>query len=310
MPLNLPFRFIALDLETTDSDAEIGSIIEIGALLVDENLNTQNETRILIKPLDDQWSERAQEIHKYTLEDVKRDGIPPMDALEQFEDFCRQAGGRPILSSWGNYFDITFLKGYYKRLGRIWNFSHRSLDLKSIALWEMAQRGIPMNAAKGHGVQSFLEALGQNFEGTQHHALDDIYNTIRILHFFRDNSPHQNMDQEPRPGRHNTPASMQIGQGPAGWPGNTEGVAFNPRMLVDPIETLLTRQQVERAMENLQGTTGRFTTAAGLDISPAPQGPGIVMRMDGRGNVHTITDITTEVDINGPPEEARPEEAD
>jgi DNA polymerase III epsilon subunit-like protein len=207
MPFDFPFKFVAIDLETTDLDPEVGSVIQIGAISINEDFQIIGQLETLIKPLDDHWSKKAQEVHKLTPEHLQKQGYPPLDALINFEGFTGLVGDQLQLASWGNYFDINFLRGYYKRVGRIFPFSHSSLDLKSIALWEMAKLGIAMNAAEGHGIESFLARLGLEFEGTPHNASHDIYNIYRVLNILRQGEfPEGFQEPEPAltrpPGRH------------------------------------------------------------------------------------------------------------
>lgn len=129
-----------------------------------------------LKPLSAHRSVRAMEVNHIS-EDILNEAPSIEDALDAFEAFCYEVEARPLLAAWGTYFDVTFMKSFYKKLGRKWKFSYRCLDLKSIAIWEMSKRG---KLATG-GVDTFLEFAGLEFEGKPHDALDDIRNTIRII---------------------------------------------------------------------------------------------------------------------------------
>ncbi len=177
--MHLPTNLICLDLETTDSDNVTGSIIQISAIVVNQNFEPVHarEFNEYVCPLDSYRNPRAMEVNKIS-EEILRTASPLSVVLEMFESFT---DNDDILAAWGNYFDIPFLKQQYKKIHREWPFSHRSFDLKSVAIWEMAKRNIPMSS----GVNKFLITLGQKFEGQQHNALDDIKNTVRILKYLK-----------------------------------------------------------------------------------------------------------------------------
>ena len=184
--MEFPHKIIAIDIETNGTNSKTGSIIQMGAVLIDEEFEIKGEYNAYIKPIDEYWNEEARNVHKIEKEWLLENGKDPLDFLKEFEEFAKTWDCRVILASWGNYFDATFVKDYYMRLTKKYPFSYRSIDLKSIALWELAKRGIPMNYERGHGVESFLSQLGMKFEGTPHNALDDIKNTIKIMQKLRD----------------------------------------------------------------------------------------------------------------------------
>lgn len=174
--MKLPCKIIALDLETTDSDARIGDIIQIGAVIVNEDLSLGETFMSYVKPFTDHRNPKAMECNQISEETLQN--APHADIVfDHFRKFCQQVDERPILASWGAYFDISFLKETYRRMNYEWCFSYRSIDLKTIAIWELAKRDDSMSG----GVQKFLHKLGLEFEGTPHDGLDDIINTMRII---------------------------------------------------------------------------------------------------------------------------------
>ena len=176
--MKLPFKIVAFDLETTDSDFNAGEIIQIGAVVLNEDLQIQQTFSNYLKPFTKYRNPEAMAVNKITEETLS---VAPSKAgvLSEFEQFALHGTGKehPILASWGTYFDVTFLRGEYQKLQRPYPFSYRCIDLKSIAIWELAKRGQSLSG----GVSRFLEALGLTFEGNQHDGLDDIKNVVRIL---------------------------------------------------------------------------------------------------------------------------------
>jgi len=179
--MKIPFgELVCIDLETTDSDAGPGSIIQLSAVIVDEKFNNTGEFfDTYVIPLDDYRNPKAMAVNKITEKEIKT-GLSLGTALEKFEKFC---GGRKFLGSWGAYFDIPFLREQYKKIGRKYPFSYRSFCLKTVAVWELAKRD---KAASW--VSKTLEDLGSNFEGTHHNALDDIKNAVKIVQILKDQS--------------------------------------------------------------------------------------------------------------------------
>lgn len=173
--MNLPHHLICLDIETTDSDMFSGSIIQLSAVIVDKNFDLMHarEFNEYVYPLDSYRNPKAMAVNKIS-EEILRTASPLSDVLEMFESFCDTDD---VLAAWGNYFDVPFLRQQYRKIHRQWPFSNRSFDLKSVAIWEMAKRNIPMTS----GISKFLAVLNKSFEGIQHNALDDIKNSVRVL---------------------------------------------------------------------------------------------------------------------------------
>lgn len=178
----LPHNLICIDIETTDTNSKIGSVIQLSAIAVDKNFNFVHarEYDEYIKPLDFHRNSEAMKVNQIS-EELLKNGLCLHDALELFESFCEED---KILASWGAYFDIPFLKVQYDKINRKWPFSYRTFDLKTVAIWESAKRNKPMSS----GVSRFLKSLNKKFVGKQHNALDDIRNSIEILRIFKNNS--------------------------------------------------------------------------------------------------------------------------
>lgn len=176
--MKLPSKYIAIDIETSDSEGDIGDVIQIGAVILNEDLSMGAEFSTYLQPTSPHRNPKAMEVNGISEETLA--GAPTADqALDLFESWCVQyTGKRGLLAAWGTYFDVVFMRAMYKKLGRRWPFSYRCLDLKTIAIWEMSKRG--GDTATG-GVDTFLKMLGLEFEGTAHDAMDDIRNTMRII---------------------------------------------------------------------------------------------------------------------------------
>ena len=178
--MRFPHNIICIDIESTDSDKHKGSVIQIGAVIVNMDFEietTRREFNMYIKPLDSHRNPEAMAVNKITEETLVA-AINLNDALNIFEGFC---GSDKELASWGAYFDIPFMRAQYTKIDRDWPFGYRCFDLKSAAIWESAKHDKPMTS----GVMRFLKSINKEFEGTPHDALSDIKNTVRILEYYK-----------------------------------------------------------------------------------------------------------------------------
>lgn len=178
--MKFPHNLICIDIEATDSDKDKGSVIQIGAVIVNKDFEVdraRGEFNLYIQPLDSYRNPKAMAVNKIP-EEYLTNGIILNNALEMFESFCDEDDR---LASWGAYFDIPFMRAQYSKIGREWPFGYRCFDLKSVAIWESAKRNKPMTS----GVTRFLKSINKDFKGTPHDALSDIKNTVRILEYYK-----------------------------------------------------------------------------------------------------------------------------
>jgi DNA polymerase III alpha subunit (gram-positive type) len=176
--MKLPYQLTCIDIETTSLDPVLGSIIQLSAITVDTKFETikADDFDIYVEPLNSYRDKKAMDINKI-VEDTLCDAPTLNEALELFENYC---GKNTILASWGSYFDIPFLKKQYEKINREYPFSYKTIDLKSIAIWEMSKR----DAKATGGVSDFLKTLEMEFVGIEHNSLDDIKNAVEVLRFF------------------------------------------------------------------------------------------------------------------------------
>ena len=179
--MHFPSNLICIDIETTDSDNKIGSMIQLSAIIVNQEFEPihAREFDMYIKPLDSYRNSKAMAVNMISEETLKT-AATLHEVLDMFDSFCDKD---TILASWGAYFDIPFLRKQYEKIYRKYPFSHRCFDLKSVAIWEMAKKDMPMTS----GVSKFLKVIDKEFKGIQHNALDDIKNTVEILRYHKNN---------------------------------------------------------------------------------------------------------------------------
>jgi len=176
----LPHELILFDLETTDIDPVVGSIVQIGALRINKNFEIEAEYESYVMPFDDHFNKDALRVNGITPEVLKKGkAVDFKTMVVEFELFCR---GCKHLGAWAAHFDIPFLEQQYKKVEREFIFSHRQFDMRPIAVWEMAKAGKPI----AYRIDMFLQLLGKKFKGDKHGALADIKNaTLLLQHFLK-----------------------------------------------------------------------------------------------------------------------------
>jgi DNA polymerase III epsilon subunit-like protein len=162
-----PEIFVSVDIEASAQSPSVGSLLSIGACLVD-----QPDTGIYLElqPLPDkQWETEAEAIHGLPRARLEREGLRPEEAMAQFERWVSEAcaGGRPVFVGFNSPFDWMFVSDYFWRyIGRN-PFGISALDLKS---YYMAAAGVPTWEETRRVYVD--ERLGLVPDHT-HHALED-----------------------------------------------------------------------------------------------------------------------------------------
>lgn len=159
--------FVSVDIEASGPTPSTGSLIAIGACLVDD---PEQSLYLLIKPIRGvAWSEEAEAVHHLPREKLAAEGSDAAQQMKAFEDWLSDVGqGRqPVFVGWNAGFDWMFVADYFARfLGRN-PFGIAPLDIKAylmgrdrLNVWADTRRHV---IGKRYGQ---LEALS-------HHALDD-----------------------------------------------------------------------------------------------------------------------------------------
>jgi DNA polymerase III epsilon subunit-like protein len=165
---------VSVDIEASGPSPSIGSLLSIGACLVDD---PSIDFYVELQPIAGQvWDEHAETIHELSREHLAEHGFDPAIAMEQFalwvERVC--AGRTPIFVGFNAPFDWMFVADYlWRYVGRN-PFGVSALDLKSyfmgrdaVGRWVETRR-VNVDAA-----------LGMEADHT-HHALDDAKGQARL----------------------------------------------------------------------------------------------------------------------------------
>lgn len=174
--------YLVIDLEATcwpDRRHNRGQneIIEIGAVLLEEDFRLKDKFGMFVKPiLHPQLSEFCQQLTSIRQEQV--DNAQTLsDVWSVFEEWVIKKTHRrmseQIFCSWGDY-DKNQLQRDMKRHNMAYPFTaipHRNLKA------EFAKR----HRISKCGMEKTLRILGLKLEGTHHRGIDDAWNIARIL---------------------------------------------------------------------------------------------------------------------------------
>lgn len=172
-----PKDLIIFDVETSGTNPETSSIIQIGAVIFDKNgkLFDKYYFNEYVKLYTNEWSEEAYNIHKIDKTFLENYGKDLETVLKLFEVWASPVWDdlkkRYWLAQWGSGFDTNMLREAYKKVNREYPFHYRSFDIASIVRFELARSGKLFQKC---GEEKCAKALGIEVFDTQlHDALYD-----------------------------------------------------------------------------------------------------------------------------------------
>jgi DNA polymerase III epsilon subunit-like protein len=127
--------WISMDVETSGPTPHTGSLISIGACLVED---TDTGIELLLRPDPAMpWLEEAEAIHHLDRATLGREGFAPADAMAELERWIAEVtpeGSRPVMVALNAPFDWMFVAdAFWRYLGRN-PLGHSALDIKAMFL--------------------------------------------------------------------------------------------------------------------------------------------------------------------------------
>jgi len=127
--------WISVDVETSGPSPSTGSLIAIGACLLDR---PEEGIELLLRPDPDlPWSEEAEAVHRLARDRLARDGLRPAVAMASFASWLERVvpeRSRPVFLALNAPFDWMFVAdAAWRHLGRN-PFGVSALDLKALYL--------------------------------------------------------------------------------------------------------------------------------------------------------------------------------
>jgi ribonuclease T len=175
--------FVSVDIEASGPSPSTGSLLSIGACLVDDPSVTFYAE---LHPIPEHgWDDEAETVHGLDRGRLMREGLAPPEAMANFATWIEASSGsrRPVFVGFNAPFDWMFVADYFWRyLGRN-PFGISALDLKS---YFMARAGV--TEWSGTRRVDVDELLGIEPDHN-HHALDDAKGQARLARVLLDRTP-------------------------------------------------------------------------------------------------------------------------
>ncbi|MGB9637814.1 MAG: PolC-type DNA polymerase III [bacterium] len=182
--------YLVLDLETTGTEVGYHEIIQIGAVLLDQDFNEISTFFSNVCPIyENRFSKDAQKIHHLSIIDLE-DAPAIYELIPKFENWILQSLKlkskkdlkQLVLVGQSVYFDIIFLQYAYKQNQIFYPFSHKILDLKILAFYYFS-------ILKNNGIETpnslSLESIANFFNlkrsSNIHNALEDAILTAKCV---------------------------------------------------------------------------------------------------------------------------------
>jgi oligoribonuclease len=133
-----PKKLLWLDLETTGLDPQSCSIVEVAAILTNDNLDIHKEISYVVRPINDNgWSIWAVEQHRQNglIHEISERGLSLADVKSSLMAMLRM-WAKPrevVLAGRSVHFDRSFLKSHMPELESF--LHHRHLDVSSISIF-------------------------------------------------------------------------------------------------------------------------------------------------------------------------------
>jgi DNA polymerase III subunit epsilon len=174
--------YLIFDLEMSGTEVGYHDLIQIGAVLVDDNWQQIATFESLVYPDNEEtFNQKAEEIHGISIYDLE-EAPSSYDALENFEKWIRKCLRRDtkerltdvIVCGQSVINDVNFLKQKYDDLNLNWPFSFKLVDLLSMSvlvfrILENNKKAMP----KSYSLKNVALHFGINREELQHNALED-----------------------------------------------------------------------------------------------------------------------------------------
>lgn len=173
---------VSVDVETSGPAPGRYSLLAIGACLVDD---PGRSFYVELQPIGEAVAPEAMALHNLDLEKLKRDGLPPAEAMARFETWLQAEippDAQPVFVGFNAAFDWMFVADYFNRfLGRN-PFGHTALDIKAYFM------GL-MGCAWRETTKSALARRYPEHPHLTHNALQDALNQAALFRRMRDERP-------------------------------------------------------------------------------------------------------------------------
>jgi DNA polymerase-3 subunit epsilon len=175
-------KLLVVDTETGGFDPEEHSILSIGAV-VWRPFEILDSKEVLISEPEINYDEEALAVNKIDIEYLKENGLAPLEAIKELEDFVDSyfsPNERMILAGHNIWFDIRFIERLYKIAGRNFRekFAYRLLDTASLLLFLSESNVISVDKPS---LDDAIKYFKIDPPKKRHSAIDDAIATSMLL---------------------------------------------------------------------------------------------------------------------------------
>jgi len=183
--------------------------IEIGAVMLDENLHEITSFKTYVKPeYNDSIAPKIRKITGIT-DEMVQDAPTFQEAFRMFSEWCAGSGEEFTIYTWSD--------SDYKQISKEMILKEYAMnEVESTMMsnpWSDFQKEFDTHIGfeRQLSLKFALEMAGIDFEGKEHDALDDARNTAELLHVFKDedlfNATLRKIEECMKP----TPCSVTLG---------------------------------------------------------------------------------------------------
>ena len=158
--------YISVDIETAGPIPSEYALLSIGACRVDD---PDVSFYVELQPTSRAFTREALEISGLSLETLTHEGLPPAEAMTNFEAWIHHVtddGSRAVFVAFNAPFDWIFVNEYFHRYLSRNPFGHTALDIKA---YFMGLSGSTWKETRMVKIREVLEINGE----LSHHALED-----------------------------------------------------------------------------------------------------------------------------------------
>jgi DNA polymerase III epsilon subunit-like protein len=165
--------YLSVDIEASGPIPGEYSMLSLGACVVGDTSKTYY---VELKPINDNYIERALAVSGFSMEKLKQEGEEPGAAMKSFAEWIDQIcqENRPVFIAFNATFDWAFVNYYFHRFLERNPFGISGLDIKA---YYMGMKG----CSWGETTKRKLDSKFKSAKPHTHNALDDAIEQAEIF---------------------------------------------------------------------------------------------------------------------------------